>query len=312
MAESREFVTAASETGAAHTLYMLRAAAHATRSLQLLDQVIACVARRQLTPAALEQSLRAFLSTHAGSLERDARAATTRFVGGLMSSAIVPSHDAEPRVDIDRSDLDGSLERVAREATARAAAAMSMYQSSIDSLGAGEITLDELRRSLRKEYNRSVSRELSRAAELWFGLLADLDDMRAKLTEQYLLDALRSANPIGFDGDGVELTGRVNTTVSTTVTLENTMAEQVVLRCAVSDVRRADAIGPAFVPNIVLTPAELVVDADRIATVAVSLWLDDAIYDTDARYIGALGISRDGAPRVDVPLSITPMTQALA
>ena len=36
------------------------------------------------------------------------------------------------------------------------------------------------------------------------------------------------------------------------------------------------------------------------------LWLDDAIYHPGAAYIGALRLVRDGAPRLDVPLRITP------
>ncbi len=312
MAESREFANAASESSAAYALYVLRATAHATRILQLLDQVVACVARRQLTPETLEQSLAAVGRTRAASLERDAKTAAARFVAGLVSSAIIPVDASEPRVDVDPSELDAALERVEREAVARSAAALATYQSRIDSVVAGELSPDDSRRAIRKDYTRGLSRELIRASQLWFELLGDLDHIRARFTEEYLLDALRRANPIGFHGDTVELTGRLNTTASTIISLENTRREPVVLRCAVRDVRRADAIGPAFVPNIVLDPSEVVVDADRAASIGVSLWLDDAIYAADARYVGAFEITRDGAPRIDVPLSITPMTSQVA
>jgi hypothetical protein len=75
----------------------------------------------------------------------------------------------------------------------------------------------------------------------------------------------------------------------------------------VSDVRRADAIGPAFVPEIVVTPSEIALEADRTANLGVSLWLDDTVFESGARYVGSLHISRDGGERQDVPLSIATM-----
>jgi len=312
MAESREFATAASESSTAYALYAMRAAAHATRNLQLLDQVIACVARRQLAPESLQQSLAAIARTRAPSLEREANLAAARFVAGLMSSAPLPVESTEQVAGVDPSAIDESLERLGRDVHARASAALATYQSRIDSVAAGEISPDDSRRAVRKDYTRGVSRELVRVSQLWFDLLGDLDHIRSRFTEEYLLDALRRASPIGFDGDQVELTGRLSTRASTIVTLENTRPEPVTLRCAVRDIRRADAVGPAFVPAIVLTPTEVVLDVDRVANIGVSLQLDETIYDADVRYIGAFEISRDGAPRIDIPLTITPMASSLA
>jgi hypothetical protein len=39
---------------------------------------------------------------------------------------------------------------------------------------------------------------------------------------------------------------------------------------------------------------------------SLSLWLDEAIYERGSPYVGALHITRDGAPRLEIPLRITP------
>jgi len=282
MAESREFAAAASECSTAYALYIMRAAAHAARSGQLFEQVIGCVARRQLSPEALEGSLTTFLTAHESAMAVEVQGAVARFVAALEASVILSTE------------------------------IVTSYRSRIDSVIAGDATPDEQRRAIRKDYNRGVSREISRLATCWFELLGALDDVRAKATEQYLLEALRSATPIGLGGDRVELAGRLKSTASTTVSLENTRQERVLLRCTVSDVRRADAIGPSFVPKIVLTPSEIVLEAERTANLGVSLWLDETIFESGTRYVGSLHISRDGGDRQDVPLSIAPMPSLMS
>ena len=73
-----------------------------------------------------------------------------------------------------------------------------------------------------------------------------------------------------------------------------------------SDVRRADGVGPAFVPDLVMAPDAIILERDRDVGVHLSLWLDDTIYDAQSPYVGTFQIWRNDAPRLDVPLRITP------
>ena len=120
------------------------------------------------------------------------------------------------------------------------------------------------------------------------------------------MTVLRSVDPVGFHGDVVEIAGPLNTTAATVVTLDGGEMERAVVRCAVSDVRRADGVGPAFIPQLVLAPEEIVLGRERDAQLSLSLWLDETIYDRETPYVGALHLTRDGAPRLEIPLRITP------
>src|SRR5689334_14131781 len=79
MAESREHAAAAAEVSRACAEYLLRTSAHAARTAHLFEQVVGCVGRGQLAPAALGEALAAFVEDRGA---RDATAAaetTARF-----------------------------------------------------------------------------------------------------------------------------------------------------------------------------------------------------------------------------------------
>ena len=76
MAESREFSIAADETSAAFAECLLRTAVASAGALHRYEQLIGCVARRQASPATLEESLARFAELHAG--ESAARVSAAR------------------------------------------------------------------------------------------------------------------------------------------------------------------------------------------------------------------------------------------
>ena len=63
----------------------------------------------------------------------------------------------------------------------------------------------------------------------------------------------------------VQLSSPIGASASAIVSLENTRSERAVIRCMVTDVRRADGVGPAFVPDVVFDPDSLMLDPDRKA-----------------------------------------------
>ncbi|HEX7139682.1 MAG TPA: hypothetical protein VF219_17650 [Vicinamibacterales bacterium] len=266
MAESRDLAGAAASSSTALTHYFLRAAAASVRTLHLYEQVIRCIARSQLTLPMLEEAL-------AGVHLPDTEARFNRFFNELSQLA------------------------------QRSEAAQSEYQTQLTGLAKGELTPGEFRRATSARFGRAVAEQLTDAAGLWFAFLGDLDEMRARCTEEYFLGMLREIRPIGFDADVIELDAPAGTVTSRVMSLENTRDEPALIRCAAGDVRRADGVGPALMPNLAITPAELLLD--RKASIHISLKLDRAIYDADAPYIGALHVLRDGEPSLDLPLRIT-------
>jgi hypothetical protein len=283
MVDSRAFSGAAEDTAMAYARSLLRTGVASAHALHLNDQLISCVARRQVSPEAFQHSLTRFAHARGADLASQASRAAEAFFSGLAASAFLPIEDGET--------LTGATEA---------------YFAQLAALARGETTPNEFRRVTSKRLNTAVADELSRAAGVWFEYLGTLDEQRGRFAEEYLMTVLRSVDPVGFHGDVVEIAGPVNTTISTVVTFDGADMDRTIVRCGVSDVRRADGVGPAFTPDVVLTPEEIVLERVHDAQLSLSLWLDEAIYDQGSPYVGALHITRDGAPRLEIPLRITP------
>ena len=272
MADTRDLLNAGDDTAAACAEYLMRSAIASTHALHLYEQVIGCVARRQISPDTLQSSLMRIASTRATVSQTNVATAAALFIDALSS------------LDVMRDT----------------------YFTDLAAVAAGTKPPADFRRASTKQLNTTLANTLAGGARAWFELLGALDEQRGRFAEEYLIDVLRGANPIGFHGDVVELSGPMNTRLITTITLDNTLTDRAVLHCGVSDVRRADGVGPAFRPALVFAPEDVIVEGADDAQLSVSLWLDGAVYQTQSPYVGSLHISRDDAPRLDIPLRITP------
>jgi hypothetical protein len=272
MADTRAFLNATDDIATAYAHFLLRAGVSSTHAIHLYEQAIGCVARRQISPDTLQNSLMTAAATRAAASQTNVAIAAARFIDGLSSVAGAPE----------------------------------TYFADLAAVAAGTTQPSDFRRASTKQLNTTLADALTTGARAWFELLGALEEERGRFAQEYLISVLRRANPIGFHGDVVELSGPMNTRLTTTVTLDNTLSDRTVLRCTVSAVRRADGIGPTFTPALVFAPEEIIVEGADEAQLSVSLWLDSAVYQTQSAYVGSLHIARDDAPRLDVPLRITP------
>jgi hypothetical protein len=272
MADTRDLMNAGDDIGTACAQYLMQSAVASTHAVHLYEQVIGCVARRQISPDTLQRSLMRFTAERAVASQTNVAAAAARFIEALSS------------LNVTRDTFFTDLVAVA----------------------SGAKQPREVRRSSTQQLNATLAGTLITGARAWFELLGALDEERGRFAEAYLIDVLRRANPIGFHGDVVELSGPMNSELTTTITLDSTLTAPTMVRCGVSDVRRADGIGPAFMPALVFAPEEIIVEGANDAQLSVSLWLDSTVYHTQSSYVGSLHISREDAPRLDIPLRITP------
>jgi len=277
MAESHGFAGTAAEWPAASTDFMLRAAGQSARTLQLSDQLLGCVARGQLVPAAVRDSMSRFFREHGAECTAKMAELSARFFAGLLQ---VPGAEAPP--EFDPTDAPDWFRRLHEYALRQHAA---RNWPALD---------DESR----------APEQLLRTARLCLDFLGSVTEFRARLAEEYLLGALAMVTP--WNGQSVlDLAAPLGETTTASLSLANTRPERAVIRCAVTDVRRADGIGPAFVPNISIVPDGFLLEPDQEATVRLSLLLDAAVYDHDAPYIGALQVTRHGEPHIELRLRIT-------
>jgi hypothetical protein len=306
MVEFRDLPNAAAATSTACAHYLLRTTALAARTAHLYEQLLGCVARRQLAPGTLQSSLTRHVRANAEGCGERVTAAAARLLTGLASCALLPAADDEPAPAIDPSDVAASIERLREYAAQRNARAMDSWQSQLAEVAAGTLTPYRFGRAISRQHEQAIAGELSRLAGLWFEFLADVEEARARLADGYLLAELRHAAPIGFDAGVVELAGPLDTTVTAVLSLENTRPERARVRCSVGDVRRADGVGPAFAPDIILMPPAAVLEQHDAMSLRLSLRLDPSVYEAGVPYIGALQLVQATEPVVDLPLRITP------
>jgi len=304
MAESRDFANAAAESSMAYAHYLLRGSVQSTRTLHLVEQVLGCVARGQLAPETLRETLTQVLQNRGAESTAKAAELSARFFAGLAASAAYLPADAAAPPEYDPGDPIGWFRKLGVYAAERNTRAVQDYQSLLARGAAGEMKPNELRQTMAAFYNRGVAEQLSHVARLWFELLGGLEDLSAHFAEEYLQAVLATVQPVGFDFDVLDLAAPLGQITSTVMYIENTRDERAVIRCAVSDVRRADGVGSAFMPDVTVAPAELLLDRDAEAEVRLWLRLDEAVYEADVPYIGALHILREGESRLDVPLRI--------
>ena len=141
---------------------------------------------------------------------------------------------------------------------------------------------------------------------LYADLLGGFNDLRAGQIEDCLRTLLASASATAIDPSrALALIAPVGDTASSSLIVENSGIERVVIRCAPTDVRRADGVGPAFSPTIALDADDEILEPGQEGHVRASLWLDAAVYEPDVLYVGALHVMRDGRSGLEVPLRIT-------
>lgn len=151
----------------------------------------------------------------------------------------------------------------------------------------------------------TLPQQLPRLARLWFELLDGLSEAQSDLAEASLTSALACARPSGLDAPfAVDLKAATGETASALLSLANTRSEAAVVRCSVTDVRRADGVGPSFVPRIAIAPGRLRLAADEEGEVRLSLRLEADVYEPGAPYLGAVRVVRRGESSFDVPLRI--------
>jgi hypothetical protein len=237
------------------THYLLRAAMQSARLRELCEQVVTCVGRGRIRPAA-----------HRGAADA--------------------SEAARGRQYADRVS-----ELTARWFADVAAITGIGKEPGADGLPCGSA--------------RSLPEQLPRLARSWFALLDGLGEAGSALAEAHLSSALAAARTAGLDAPfAVDLTAPSGETASALLSIGNGRPDPAVVRCAPTDVRRADGVGPAFVPKLAVAPGRLRLAAEEARDVRLSLPLDPGVYEPGVTYLGAVRVKRTGEAPVDVPTRI--------
>jgi hypothetical protein len=286
---------------AAQMQYMLRAAQQSARAQDLSYAVLQRVALGTLTPGAIRDALASFSADYGPSYAAQVGQLAMQFVGGLLQ---VTGNAYDPPPPYDAANATAWFVRLSEYVNDNSRRAIHDYQINLDRVAAGDVTPPELQADLANDYSRRSAEQLRRMAQLYFDLLRRLSELNGRAEDEYfsrLLGGATTAAPETF----FQLDAALGERASAVLTIENTRAEAATVRCVITDLRRADGIGPAFMPEAIVDPDGLLIDPGQESTVRLSLHLDPSHFEPGVRYVGAVHVLRRGDERLEIPLQVT-------
>jgi hypothetical protein len=242
----------------------------------LLTQLLRCLATGQIRPETLGTALSSLLDDEAATWPKRADDLCRGFLRSL-------EHEGAALEDEQRQFLE-QLERLAR----------------------GSVTALDLRREASRSRAPSRKARELRLAGLYYDLMGGLFDLVGAGYERYLRDVLATALPPALaGGDTLELSAGPGELTSARLRIEGDGQRSTVVRCAVTDVRRLDGVGPAFLAPFELVPAVFLLEPGEGLTVEVRVELDVKLFEPDVAYVGSLSITPDAGSARRIPLRLT-------
>jgi len=298
--------------------YLTASAGRSTRTLELYQDLLAAVSRGELAPTIMQELAASFAQARGSAYANELTALSSRFFTGLvelgsgyardlvdaLAPGTMPPTTAAPP-NLDGSDWASWFRQLTDYATGQGTAALAAYQSLLDRVAAGEVPPTAMSQTSQHFLESRLPDHLRRLVSLCFELLSSLDDIRNRYSEEFLEGILRTGPASGDDAlFALDLVAPVGSTTSATLWITNTQTEPTVVDWSVPDVRRSDGVGPAFSPDVSITPASIELAPGEDAQLVVSVVLDADSYEPDHLYLGALRVTGGDRELVEVPLRI--------
>ena len=299
-----------------YSQYLRSTASQSERTQDLYRRLMECIARGELAPQRLQDMLPAFYRARGHVYNERLSQITLRFFADLVRSVtaysnelmqvLMPGAAAVPAPpELTSSDPTIWFQQLMDYCNQLSAHIARSYQMLVDRMAAGQLGSDQIQKTAAAHLERRLPEYLRDLAVSYFELLNGLNDLRAQSEQEFLSGVLATASRTKADSFAIELVAALGSTANASFSIANTRDVPAVIRCELSDVRRRDGIGPAFLPNIARTPEQLQLAPGEEGRVSLALALDRDTYAAGAQYVGALHITGGCEPQVEIPLRIT-------
>jgi len=306
----------ASDWSTTYSQYLTRSAALSARTLKLYLEALDRISQGKLTPTIFQEHFPRFAQAHAAEYSARLAEAGARFLGELMRLAaslaqerpgseipVVETDAVPPRFD--PTNPVRWFEQLAEYAGRLNARALRVYREQLDRVAAGEITPGEVQQNTSDYLARQMPGYLEQLTYLYFDLLNGLNDVRARYEETYFRGVLgEKSSEESEPPAALTLSGPSGETVSASLAITNTAVQRTPIGWTLTDVRRTDGIGKAFVPAVTVFPENLELEPDEEGTLTLSLQLDSSQYDPGALYTGTFYLTGRAGFQVEVQLRI--------
>ena len=301
----------------AYADYLRRSAEQSANTLDLYQQITDCIVRGELAPTATQDMLGSFVQARGTAYSDRLAQLNMRFFSEMvrigtayahdLGHALLPDAPAPPVVPaFDASDPAGWFQQLGDYSQQLSASISGTYQMLADRAAAGDLAPGQIQEATNAHLQRRLPEYLSELGRLYFDLLDGLTELRVESEQEFLTGMLQRANGDGH-AESFELTlaAPLGESATASLSITNSRDEQARIRCDVSEVRRADGVGPAFAADVGIEPDGLELAPEEEGRLVVTLRLDEATYEPDVLYVGTLQIAGHGEPRLEVPLRIT-------
>jgi hypothetical protein len=294
----------------------LRASSQSTRASDLYQRVFDHLARGELAPTVFRDLLPGFLQGRGPAYTSRMADVSSRFFSALVEINAAASHaladlmrpeDGEPALgappEFDSSDPIRWYQQLVEYAGELNARAVQDHQVLLERVAQGEISPAQVRDASSAYLQQRLPEQINELGALFFELLNGLNDLRVEYEEDFLSGVLASATTPGqASPPALDVVAPLGGSVSTSLQLTNTRSRAALVHCHVTDVRRADGVGPAFSPRVLVAPDGLEIPPGGEGTLVLSWHLDDADWEPEVLYTGSVRIEREGEPRLEIPL----------
>jgi hypothetical protein len=283
--------------------FQSRSVARSARALARTRAVLASVSDGLLNPAVFEQAYDSFIAARGNGYAARLADVQARFLAGLVRIGF-PAESGETTPSL-ASDPTGWFTQLADRAMQLRRASVAALQTEVTRAArAANTDAPGVARPGSAAVLAQGAERLSRVTALYLDLIEGMSDVAAACEEDYFEHVFALAHGT-TSAPGVQFAGRLGDAAETAVSIENTTAARSTVCCSVGDVRRADGVGPAFTPRVVVSPSQVVLEPGEDTQFHVTLSLDPPAFDSGAVYVGHLYVHRDGHPPLHLPMQIT-------
>jgi hypothetical protein len=309
--------TASGEWFAAYTDYLRRASDQSADTVALYQEVTDRVLRGELSPTVTQDLMNSFLRERGTTYSAQVGDLLTRFFTEMvrinatfateLGRTILPEAAGlrVPNLAFDSTDPAAWYEQVTDFGRQLGESIGSVYQALINRAASGRLDRDKLEEATTGYVQRRLPELLAELGKLYFELLNGLTDVRIRAEREYLRGLLdRTGGPNGDGPFELSLRAPLGETATAALSIENTREHTARVRCRLGELRRADGVGPAFVPEVSYGEDGVELAPGQGATLTIGVRLDEHQFAPGALYVGTLEITGHGDPRLEVPLRI--------
>jgi hypothetical protein len=278
--------------------YLASSARNGATVRELYAEIINRVAQGELSQQTLEDRSPAFLQAFALEYANELAEVSVRFLTGIVASGTTYTQEMVDRIAPElitgpqirpplpeAADWVTWLQRFAQFADEHHRARTQMLRVVMQKVAAGEVEpRDPGATSGPADQLPASTHEM---LSLYFDLLTGLDEVTTRYATRYLSTLLGESRSEEFV---LTVRGPVGAPGTIRFAVRNTQTFDTSVRCVLSDLRRQDGVGPAFVPDATLSPErfDLAPGEERAVTLAVQLAADR--FESGHRYVGVLQV----------------------